>query len=69
MTRRRRSAIEARTADGGTASGSGDDRFNLAFECLGELLALARKDFDAVVFERIVRRRVDPRVEGLAGVT
>ena len=37
----------------------GDDRFDLAFDALGELLAPAREHLDAVVLERIVRRRDD----------
>ncbi len=35
----------------------GDDRLDLALERLGELLAPAREHLDAVVLERIVRRR------------
>ena len=35
----------------------GDDRFDLALDALGELLALAGEHLDAVVLERIVRRR------------
>ena len=34
----------------------GDDRFDLALDALGELLAASREHLDAVVLERIVRR-------------
>ena len=41
-----------------------NDCLDVAFELLGELLALAGKDFDAVVLKRIVRGRDDdPGVE------
>src|SRR5918993_113100 len=55
--RRRGRAIDAPTL-------VGNDRLDFAFERLGELLAPPGKDLDAVVFERIVRRRYDnPGIE------
>ena len=58
-TRRRRSCCRSapRRTPGTAQSVARDDRLDLALERFGELLALAREDLDAVVLERIVRRR------------
>ena len=55
IVRARRCARRARRPT--VHDGVGDDRFDLALERLGELLARAREHLDAVVLERIVRGR------------
>ena len=53
----RAAARRRRLAVGDVPRRVGDDRLDLALDALGELLAAPREHLDAVVLERIVRRR------------